>query len=258
MPPRSLLHLLATALVFRHRAPDHRSPVGGRVSRRCYSVCILLGHEVVAWVSGNHRVALRRPVSSPRFSPTSSRASAGRSAGCRLSCLLYAAGSSGQRDGHGLAGPDFRARLAVRCSGAESGEPLTSWQRLFQAVGRASVYLPVAILYLVVRIQVLHGFSHAQNVVRVLDAAADPALGPVFLSGSSGCCRSGFRNSTTCPCGPAGTCSTSRFHWRRWRGRWALCGTFDANLARAKWPLRLVGHGCAAAARPEPVGVRAW
>jgi len=159
-----VLHLLATALVFSivRRITDR--PLLAAVAALLFAVHPTR-HEVVAWVSGTTE-SLSAVLFLSAFLAYLKARERWTVAWMSFSCLLYAAGLLAKETAIVL--PGLILGHAYLYGVGQSGTAaLTPWQRLAQAAARASVYVPVAILYLVVRIQVLHGFSHAQTAVSV-------------------------------------------------------------------------------------------
>ena len=157
-----VLHLLATALVF---------SIVRRITARSLLAAVaalLFGvhptrHEVVAWVSGTTESLCAVLFLSAFLAYLLSR-ERWTTGWMAVSCLLYAAGLLAKETAMLL--PllilTHSYLYGVR---QDQSAPLAPWQRLSQAAERASVYAPLAILYLVARIQILHGFSHAQTAV---------------------------------------------------------------------------------------------
>ena len=157
-----LLHVLATALVFSivRRITD-RSLVAA-VAAALFGVHPT-HHEVVAWVSGTTESLCAVLFLAAFLAYLKSRAR-GTAGWMSLSCLLYAAGLLAKETA--LVLPALIFLHAWLYGVRENHTALVApWSRLLHAAARASVYAPVAILYLMVRIHVLHGFSHAQTVV---------------------------------------------------------------------------------------------
>ncbi len=156
------LHLLATALVFAIlRRITGRSLVAGVAA-------LLFGihptrHEVVAWVSGSTESLCAVLFLSSFLAYLISREKR-PVVWMSASCVLYGAGLLAKETAIVLPALVLAHCFLYGASGAESGEG-TFWRKLLRAAGRASLYAPLAILYLVLRIHVLHGFSHPQNAV---------------------------------------------------------------------------------------------
>jgi protein O-mannosyl-transferase len=157
-----LLHLLATALVFWivRRITDR--PLVAAVSALLFGVHPT-HHEVVAWVTGTTEslCAVLFLAAFLAYLKSRARWTAGWMS---LSCLLYAAGLLAKETAAVLPALIFAHSYLYGIRDAQA-ETLTPWRRFVQAATRASVYVPIVILYLVVRIHVLHGFSHAQTSV---------------------------------------------------------------------------------------------
>ncbi len=156
------LHLLATALVFAivRRITDR--PLVAGVAALIFGIHPTR-HEVVAWVSGTTE-SLSVVLFLSAFLAYLKARERWTVVWMIFSCLLYAAGILAKETAIVLPGL-IAGHAYLYGVGKAEAATLTPWQRLAQAAGRASVYVPVAILYLVARIQVLQGFSHAQTEV---------------------------------------------------------------------------------------------
>ena len=157
-----LLHLLATALVF---------AIVRRMTDRPFVAAVagvLFGihpshHEVVAWISATTEslCAVFFLAAFLAYLKSRERWTAGWMS---LSCLLYAAGLLSKETALVLPALIFVHAFLYGVRAPEA-QAATGRQRFFQAVLRASIYAPVGIVYLAVRMQVLHGFAHPQNAV---------------------------------------------------------------------------------------------
>lgn len=156
-----LLHLLATALVF---------AIVRRITDRPYVAAVaglLFGvhpshHEVVAWISSTTEslCAVFFLAAFLAYLKSRERRTA---AWMAASCLLYAAGLLSKETALVLPAVVFAHGFLYGVRLPE--QPAAWWRRCARAALRASVYLPVCIVYLAVRVQVLHGFSHPQNAI---------------------------------------------------------------------------------------------
>jgi Flp pilus assembly protein TadD len=157
-----LLHLTVTALVFFLVRRITGRPLVAAATSLVFGVHPMR-HEVVAWVSGTTEslCAVLFLSTFLAYLKSRERCTAGWMS---LSCLLYAAGLLAKETALVLPALVFAHAVLY---GVRQGPivELSRWQRLSQAIQRASFYLPIAVLYLAVRIQVLHGFSHAQTEV---------------------------------------------------------------------------------------------
>ena len=158
------LHLLATVLAFWivRRVTDR--PLVAAVAALLFGIHPTR-HEVVAWVSGTTESLLAVLFLSGFLAYLASRERRTTGWMC-VSCFFYAASLLAKETAIVLPALVLMHALLYGVRRVQS-TPLTSWQRSCQAAARASVYIPIAILYLVIRIHVLHGFSHVQIRVSV-------------------------------------------------------------------------------------------
>jgi hypothetical protein len=159
-----LLHLLATALAFLivRRVTDR--PLVAAVTALLFGIHPTR-HEVVAWVSGTTESLLAVLFLGGFLAYLASRERR-TIVWMSVSCFFYAASLLAKETAAVLPALVFAHSFLYGLRRVQS-TPLTTWQRFYHAAARASVYIPIAILYLVIRVHVLHGFSHAQVQVSV-------------------------------------------------------------------------------------------
>jgi tetratricopeptide (TPR) repeat protein len=157
-----LLHLLATALVFCIVRRITERPLVAAIAGLLFGVHPS-HHEVVAWISSTTEslCAVLFLAAFLAYLKSRERWTAGWMS---VSCLLYAAGLLSKETAMVLPAVIF-AHACLYGARLPDAQPATWRQRVFQATGRASVYVPVCIVYLAVRMHVLHGFAHSQNAV---------------------------------------------------------------------------------------------
>lgn len=150
-----LLHLLATALVFSIVRRISDRPLVAAVAALVFGVHPV-HHEVVAWVSSTTEslCAVLLLAAFLAYLKSRERSAVGWMA---VSWLVYAAALLAKETAIVLPGLVFAHACIYGVRQTEATPP--AWrQRLLNAVLRASVYVPLVILYLLVRIKVLHGF----------------------------------------------------------------------------------------------------
>jgi len=154
------LHLLATALAFLivRRVTDR--PLVAAVAALLFGIHPTR-HEVVAWVSGTTESLLAVLFLFGFLAYLASRERRTIGWMC-VSCFFYAASLLAKETAIVLPALVLTHAFLYGVRRVQSA-PLWPWQRFYQAAARASVYIPIAILYLVIRIHVLHGFSRTQS-----------------------------------------------------------------------------------------------
>jgi tetratricopeptide (TPR) repeat protein len=157
-----LLHLLATALVFAivRRITDR--PLVAAVAGLLFGVHPS-HHEVVAWISSTTESLCAVFFLAAFLAYLKSRERK-TVAWMAASCLLYAGGLLSKETALVLPALIFAHGFLYGVRLPEV-QPATWWRRFSRAALRASLYAPVCIVYLAVRVQVLHGFSHPQNAI---------------------------------------------------------------------------------------------
>jgi Flp pilus assembly protein TadD len=157
-----LLHLLATALVFAIVRRITERPLVAAVAALLFGVHPS-HHEVVAWISSTTE-SLCAVLFFAAFLAYLKSRERWTFGWMSVSCVLYAAGLLAKETAMVLPALIFAHAFLYGVDSSET-QP-EGWQRrLLRAIARASVYVPVCILYLAVRVHVLHGFSHSQNAV---------------------------------------------------------------------------------------------
>lgn len=154
-----LLHLLATALVFCiiRRITDH--PWAAAAGALLFGIHPS-HHEVVAWISSTTESLCAVLFLAAFLAYLKSRES-NAARWMTISCLCYAGSILSKETG--LVAPALV--FAHACLyGVRSGDPPPAvWPRIVRAAIRAFTYAPVCLAYILLRIHVLHGFSHTQH-----------------------------------------------------------------------------------------------
>jgi protein O-mannosyl-transferase len=151
-----LLHLLATALVFSILRRITERPLVAGVAALVFGVHPV-HHEVVAWVSSTTESLCAVLLLAAFLAYLKSRERF-LTVWMSISCLAYAAALLAKETALILPGLIFAHACLYGVRESEIATPAFG-QRLRQAVLRTSVYVPIAILYMVVRIKILHGFA---------------------------------------------------------------------------------------------------
>jgi len=155
-----LLHLLATALVFWIVRRTTDRPLPAAVTALLFGVHPTR-HEVVAWISGTTESLCAVLFLSAFLAYLLSRERR-TAVWISVSCVLYAAAMLAKETAIVL---PLLILIHSYLYGVRQAQttPRAWWLRLSRAAARASIYAPIGILYVVVRINILHGFSHAQT-----------------------------------------------------------------------------------------------
>ena len=157
-----LLHLLATFLIYSvARRLTQRRLVAGLAA--LFFAVHPVTHEVVAWVSGTTESLSAVFVIGAFLCYLKSRD--GDGVGWLIgSFVLCAAGMLSKESAIMFPALVF-AHAWIYGGGEPHGEPVSFWPRTFAAIKAAGYYVPIVVVYLAIRMSVLHGFSHPQQQV---------------------------------------------------------------------------------------------
>ncbi len=152
-----LLHVLATFLAYRVARRLTGRPFVAAAAALVFGVHPMR-HEVVAWVSGTTESLWSVLFLAAFLAYLRSRGEY-RARWIALSCALYGAALLSKETAIML--PVIIFAHAFIYGSQSASDQLASWsQRLMRATVLGITYAPVAIAYLIVRVMVLHGFSH--------------------------------------------------------------------------------------------------
>ncbi len=154
-----LLHVFATALAYLIARRLAGRPLMAALTALLFGVHPMR-HEVVAWVSGTTESLCAVLFLSGFLAYLKSRETA-RTRWMALSGLLYAVALLVKETAIVLPAVIF-THAWLYGGGSDGNEQPQGWIRLSRAARRLLVYVPVAILYLAVRVSVLDGFSHSE------------------------------------------------------------------------------------------------
>jgi protein O-mannosyl-transferase len=154
-----LLHVLATFLAYQVARRLTGRPFVAAATALVFGVHPMR-HEVVGWVSGTTESLWSVLFLGALLAYLRSREDQ-HARWMALSCLLYGAALLSKETAIMLPAIIF-AHAFIYDAPSATGQ-LDSWpQRIMRAAVLGFTYAPVAILYLIVRVMVLHGFSHPQ------------------------------------------------------------------------------------------------
>jgi tetratricopeptide (TPR) repeat protein len=157
-----LLHVLATALAYLIARKLTGRPLVAGLTALLFGVHPMR-HEVVAWVSGTTE-SLCAVLFFLAFLAYLKSREGGRARWMAISCVFYGASLLAKETAIVLPAVVF---AHAWCYGQQAdGNVQPVWfTRVSRSVRMALAYAPVAVVYLVVRVSVLHGFSHARERV---------------------------------------------------------------------------------------------
>ena len=154
-----LLHMLVTVLAYLIARRLTRRPLVAALTALTFAIHPMK-HEVVAWISGTTE-SLWSVFFFGSFLAYLKSRDGRRVLWMAISALLLACSLLSKETAIVLPAVVFaHAWIYGSATDEDAAEPL--WNRLRKAAGLAMLYAPVTAAYLVVRVRVLHGFSHPQ------------------------------------------------------------------------------------------------
>lgn len=156
------LHLLVTFLAYKVARKVTNRPLVATLTALIFAVHPMR-HEVVAWVSGTTE-SLWAVFFFAAFLAYLKSREVHRISWMALSCVLYAFGLLSKETAIVLPALVFAYAWIYDNHASEPGWQ-KNWQRFSRALKVPLAYIPLVILYLVVRIHVLHGFSHVSGAM---------------------------------------------------------------------------------------------